>query len=372
MVRADPKVGGTVETPTRSADAGRLHGAGAERKLGGKAEAMPHGQTTVLQKFVGRSPIRDRAEALTPRFWPQKLRNCALWRSSAHCCVLSRSRTRRSSVKTLRSNGFPAPVPWILSCALKLLINGTLRPNEGELTVLGRPMDHSRSGRQWLHRKVGIVLQDPDDQLFGATVEQDVAFGPLNNGMNSAEARLLVLQTLDSLGIGHLADRPIHELSLGEKKRVALGGVLVLEPEIILLDEPAAGLDFAGITSMLGLLARLHESGTTIVISTHDTDLAYEWAEDAWVIRNGRIAAQGAIEDVMRESELLREAHLRVPGLVEIGLAMQHAYPDSLPGPLPRTRDEMIARILNREAEGDREESHIGHSFGDSGSRRSS
>jgi cobalt/nickel transport system ATP-binding protein len=75
---------------------------------------------------------------------------------------------------------------------LMLLINGTLRPNEGELTVLGRPMDYSRSGQQWLHRKVGIVLQDPDDQLFGATVEQDVAFGPLNNGMNSAEARLLV------------------------------------------------------------------------------------------------------------------------------------------------------------------------------------
>ena len=132
-----------------------------------------------------------------------------------------------------------------------LLLNGTLRPQDGELTVLGRPMDYSRAGQQWLHRKVGIVLQDPDDQLFGATVEQDVAFGPLNNGLDSAEARLLVMQTLDSLGIAHLADRPIHELSLGEKKRVALAGVLVLEPEIILLDEPTAGLDFAGITSML-------------------------------------------------------------------------------------------------------------------------
>jgi cobalt/nickel transport system ATP-binding protein len=255
---------------------------------------------------------------------------------------------------------------------LMLLLNGTLRPHEGELFILGKPIDYSKSGLQWLHRKVGIVLQDPDDQLFGATVEQDVAFGPLNNGIGSEEARTFVMSTLDSLGIQHLADRPIHELSLGEKKRVALAGVLVLEPEIILLDEPTAGLDFVGITSTLNLLGRLHQSGTAIVISTHDTDLAHEWAEDAWVIRNGRIAAQGAIEDVMRESELLREAHLRVPGLVEIGLAMQHAYPDSLPGPLPRTRDEMIARILNREAEGDREESHIGHSFDDSGSRRSS
>jgi cobalt/nickel transport system ATP-binding protein len=142
---------------------------------------------------------------------------------------------------------------------LMLLLNGTLRPNEGEIIVLDRTLDYSRSGLQWLHRKVGIVLQDPDDQLFGATVEQDVAFGPLNNGVESAEARSLVMRTLASLGIAHLSDRPIHELSLGEKKRVALAGVLVLEPEIILLDEPTAGLDFVGITSMLGLLGRLHQ-----------------------------------------------------------------------------------------------------------------
>jgi len=228
---------------------------------------------------------------------------------------------------------------------LMLLLNGTLRPQEGELTVLGKPMDYSRSGQQWLHRKVGIVLQDPDDQLFGATVEQDVAFGPLNNGMSSAEARLLVMQTLDSLGIGHLADRPIHELSLGEKKRVALGGVLVLEPEIILLDEPTAGLDFAGITSMLSLLGRLHREGTTIVISTHDTDLAYEWAEEAWVIIDGRIAAQGPITEVMQEREVLRAAHLRMPYLVEMALAMDEACPEWAATTLPRNRNEMLARI---------------------------
>jgi cobalt/nickel transport system ATP-binding protein len=228
---------------------------------------------------------------------------------------------------------------------LMLLLNGTLRPQEGELTVLGRPMDYSRTHLQWLHRKVGIVLQDPDDQLFGATVEQDVAFGPLNNGVDSAEARLLVMHTLESLGIGHLADRPIHELSLGEKKRVALAGVLVLEPEIILLDEPTAGLDFAGITSMLNLLGRLHLAGTAVVISTHDTDLAYEWAEDAWVLLDGHIAAQGPIAEVMRERAVLHAAHLRVPWVVEVALAMRETWPDPDSAPLPRNRDEMIARI---------------------------
>jgi cobalt/nickel transport system ATP-binding protein len=233
---------------------------------------------------------------------------------------------------------------------LMLLLNGTLRPHEGELTVLGQTLDYSKSNLRWLHRKVGIVLQDPDDQLFGATVEQDVAFGPLNNGTESPEARELVMRTLRSLGIVHLADRPIHELSLGEKKRVALAGALVLEPEVLLLDEPTAGLDYEGITSLLHLLGRLHESGTTIVISTHDTDLAYEWAQDAWVLMNGRLAAQSPIEEVLLEREVLRAAHLRVPWLVEMGLAIQEAFPDLLFGPLPRSREQMMARIFNRKA----------------------
>jgi cobalt/nickel transport system ATP-binding protein len=232
---------------------------------------------------------------------------------------------------------------------LMLLLNGTLRPHEGELTVLGRGIDYSRSGLHWLHRKVGIALQDPDDQLFGATVEQDVAFGPLNNGLGSVEARDLVMRTLASLRVSHLADRPIHQLSLGEKKRVALAGVLIQEPEIILLDEPTAGLDFVGITSMLELLDRLHQAGTTIVVSTHDTDLAYEWAEDAWVLMDGHIAAQGPIVEVMQDPEMLQAAHLRIPWLMEMGLAMQGAHPERAPAPLPRNRDQMIARIFNRE-----------------------
>jgi cobalt/nickel transport system ATP-binding protein len=234
---------------------------------------------------------------------------------------------------------------------LMLLLNGTLRPQEGELFVLGKPMDYSGAGQQWLHRKIGIVLQDPDDQLFGATVEQDVAFGPLNNGMESPEARLLVMQTLRSLGIAHLADRPIHELSLGEKKRVALAGVLVLQPEVILLDEPTAGLDFAGITSTLGLLDRLYRDGTTIVVSTHDTDLAYEWAQDAWVLLDGRIEAQGPVSEVLQQRETLRAAHLRTPWLVEAGLAMRKAFPDEFADePLPRNRDGLIAWIAGARA----------------------
>ena len=228
---------------------------------------------------------------------------------------------------------------------LMLLLNGTLRPHDGELIVLGQPLDYSKSGMQRVHRQVGIVLQDPDDQLFGATVEQDVAFGPLNNGLTSPEARELVAKTLADLAILHLIDRPIHELSLGEKKRVALAGVLVLNPKVLLLDEPTAGLDLVGVTSMLNLLARLHQAGTTIVVSTHDTDIAYEWGEEAWVLMDGRIAARGPVCEVLQDRELLRAAHLRVPWMVEVGLAIQQAFPDLADQTLPTDRDGMMELI---------------------------
>jgi cobalt/nickel transport system ATP-binding protein len=228
---------------------------------------------------------------------------------------------------------------------LMMLLNGTLRPQQGELVVLGKPIDYSRAGLHLLRRQVGIVLQDPDDQLFGATVEQDVAFGPLNNGLASDEARALVAESLRSLEIPHLADRPIHELSLGEKKRVALAGVLVLRPQIILLDEPTAGLDFAGISALLELMNGLHRAGTTVVISTHDTDLAYEWADEAWVLGDGGVAAQGPISRVLHDLETLHQAHLKVPLLVELGLAVRKTFPELADHPLPTDRQELLQLI---------------------------
>jgi cobalt/nickel transport system ATP-binding protein len=233
---------------------------------------------------------------------------------------------------------------------LMMLLNGTLRPLEGKLSVLSRPIDYSRSGLHALRREVGVVLQDPDDQLFAATVEQDVAFGLLNNGLDSTAARVIVNETLHKLGISHLADRPVHELSLGEKKRSALAGILVLRPKIILLDEPTAGLDYVGITAMLTLLNDLYAGGTTLIVSTHDTDMAYEWADEAWVMADGHIALQGPVSDVFRQVDVLREAHLRVPALVELGMSLHDARPELAGMPLPRSRKGLAALI--RETDG--------------------
>lgn len=228
---------------------------------------------------------------------------------------------------------------------LMMLLNGTLRPVQGELSVLSQPIDYSRAGLHALRRQVGVVLQDPDDQLFAATVEQDVAFGLLNNGMDSTAARVIVKETLHKLGISHLADRPVHELSLGEKKRAALAGILVLRPKIILLDEPTAGLDYAGISAMLDLLNDLYAAGTALIVSTHDSDLAYEWADEAWVMADGHIAAQGDVEEVFRQVNVLQRAHLRVPALVELGMSLYDAYPELAERPLPRSREGLAALI---------------------------
>ena len=138
----------------------------------------------------------------------------------------------------------------------------------------------------------------------------------------------------------------MHELSLGEKKRAALAGILVLHPKIILLDEPTAGLDYAGIKAMLGLLNELYAAGTTLIVSTHDSDLAFEWADEAWVMSDGRIAAQGPVEDVFRLSDVVRNAHLRVPALVELGIALQEADP-----PSPASRCCEPAKGLHRLSE---------------------
>ena len=265
----------------------------------------------------------------------------------------------REGVWTLRNLDFMVAEPrricllganGVGKSTLFLLLNGTHRPHEGEIRVLGAPIDYSRAGLHQLHQRIGMVLQDPDDQLFGATVEQDVAFGPLNNGMSSAEARMVVDHALARLGIAHLADRPIHELSLGEKKRVALAGVLVLRPAIVLLDEPTAGLDFAGITAMLGLLDELHRAGTTLIISTHDTELAYEWADEAWVLADGRITAQGSTQQVLLRRETLEHAHLKLPLVVEIALALHERRPDLAGRPLPTTRADLI-RLLSEHIE---------------------
>jgi cobalt/nickel transport system ATP-binding protein len=237
---------------------------------------------------------------------------------------------------------------------LFLHLNGTLRPRSGEVRLDGRRCAHGRKELLEWRRRVGIVFQDPDDQLFAATVAQDVSFGPLNLGLAEAEVLQRVDEALAAIEISHLAERPTHQLSFGQKKRVALAGVLAMRPEVVLLDEPTAGLDPSGVGEMLAALARLRAAGTTLVLATHDMDLAYAWADEVAVLHEGRLLGQGEPEAILGDEELLRTARLRMPGALAMARALRAAgvladdrrgLPRDIPGLCRALREESTSAL---------------------------
>ena len=226
---------------------------------------------------------------------------------------------------------------------LLLHLNGTLRPASGEVLVAGSPGDYSRKGLIAWRRRVGLVLQDPDDQLFAASVAEDVSFGPLNLGLTASETRDRVAEALHALNISDLAERPTHMLSGGQKKRVAIAGAVAMRPEVLLLDEPTAGLDHLASVHLVALLARLAREGMTLVFSTHDVDLAHRLADEIALFREGRVLAQGPAEAILTDRPLLERAHLRPPLLIEIGLKARALGLVGAETALPRRRADLMA-----------------------------
>lgn len=196
-------------------------------------------------------------------------------------------------------------------------LSGAHRPSAGQIRLNGAPLQHGRDGLRAHRRSVQLVLQDPDDQLFSADVTQDVGFGPLNLGLSPDEARARVDEALELLGIVHLADRPTHQLSYGERKRVTIAGAVAMRPAVLLLDEPTAGLDPTGVEETRAALDRLAAQGTTIALATHDVDFALSWAEEAAVVADGGVR-QGPITELLSDTELLSRAHLRQPWPLEL------------------------------------------------------
>ncbi|MCX5414355.1 energy-coupling factor ABC transporter ATP-binding protein [Streptomyces sp. NBC_00059] len=225
---------------------------------------------------------------------------------------------------------------------LMRLLSGGLRPREGRLTVQGTPVTYDRKGLTRLRTTVQLVVQDPDDQLFAASVAQDVSFGPLNLGLPDTEVRGRVDEALAALDITHLADRPTHLLSYGQRKRTAIAGAVAMRPRVLILDEPTAGLDPDGQERLLDTLGTLRASGTTVVMATHDVDLALRWADDCAVLTPGGVRS-GPAPTVLARTDLLREAGLRLPwGIATARLLRAHGLLDA-GAPGPRTPEELAA-----------------------------
>ncbi|MET9155206.1 ATP-binding cassette domain-containing protein [Streptomyces griseoflavus] len=225
---------------------------------------------------------------------------------------------------------------------LMRLLSGGLRPTGGELTVGGRPVRYDRKGLTALRTTVQLVVQDPDDQLFAASVGQDVSFGPLNLGLSDAQVRARVTQALAALDITALADRPTHLLSYGQRKRTAIAGAVAMRPRVLILDEPTAGLDPDGQERLLATLDGLREGGTTVVMATHDVDLALRWADDAALLTPAGVG-RGPVAELLARTDLLRAAGLRLPWGVAAGLFLRARGLTADAAAGPRTPQELAA-----------------------------
>ena len=229
-----------------------------------------------------------------------------------------------------------------------LCLNGILRPDEGRVLIDGEPVSYTRKGLLDVRKKVGIVFQEPDNQLFSASVFQEISFGILNLGVDEETARQEVEKVIRELKITPFQNRPAHALSGGQKKQVAIADILVMHPEIMILDEPAAALDPAHTRKVHQIVDRLTGKGITVLMATHDIDYAYRWADEIVLMHEGRVLRQGTPEAVCADREALCKAGLEPPSVLRLWECLQDKGMISRTDRHPRSTDELI-RMLERD-----------------------
>ncbi len=201
---------------------------------------------------------------------------------------------------------------------LFLHFNGIYEPDKGEIFVDGEKLKYNKKALLKCRQKVGIVFQNPDNQIFAPTVEEDIAFGPLNLKLPMGEVQRRVEEALKRVGMEGFEKRAPHHLSGGQKKRVAIAGILAMKPEIMVLDEPTAGLDPQGALKIMNLLSKLNQEGITIVISTHDVDLVPQYVNKIFVMADGEIIGDGTPKEIFSNEDLIKKANLKLPIISEL------------------------------------------------------
>lgn len=224
-------------------------------------------------------------------------------------------------------------------------LNGILRPLSGEVLVKGEKI--TKKNVRMCREAVGIVFQDPDDQVLAPSVEEDIAFGPINMGLSREEVETRVKEALEMVGLTGFEERAPHHLSGGQKKLVAIAGILAMRPEVIVLDEPTAGLDPLSSARILELIMKMNrELGITMLLSTHDVDVVPYFAERVFVLHHGRLEADGSPEAIFNDPELLRKAHLRLPRVAEVfEMLQQEGVNVSIQITAETARDEILRVI---------------------------
>ncbi len=200
------------------------------------------------------------------------------------------------------------------TCFLNL--NGVYRPDSGRILYRGKEI--GKKDLNELRKNVGIVFQDADNQIIASTVFAEVSFGPMNLKLPREEVKKRVEDALEYMNLGSMRDRPPHYLSGGEKKRVSIADIIAMESEVVIFDEPTASLDPVNVEMLESVLDKMNEMGKTLLISTHDVDFAYRFADRAVIFAGGRIIADGPVREVFEDDEVLHQANLKRPILLEV------------------------------------------------------
>ncbi len=224
------------------------------------------------------------------------------------------------------------------------LLVGLLKAKSGRIAIGGREIGSLAA--EELYQRVGLVFQNPNDQLFAATVEEDCAFGPRNLNIQETEVQRRVTESLAAVAALPLRGRAIHHLSFGEQKRVSLAGVLAMRPAVLILDEPTAGLDPAGEAQMMQLLKKLNrEERMTVILATHSVDMLPLFANRIYVLDRGRVLQEGPSEEIFCHQEMIVRAKLRIPYVSRLMYEMKRHDGVPIDG-LPLTIGEARAQLL--------------------------
>ena len=227
---------------------------------------------------------------------------------------------------------------------LFLLLNGILKPVSGEYLFDGKLVDYKRKSLFELRKSVGVVFQEPDNQLFAPTVYEELSFGPMNLGIPEDEVKARIEHVMQVLDIEKHKNKPPHLLSYGQKKQVAIGSLLAMKPSMLVLDEPTSGLDGEHTEQMVKVLDKLHQEGTTILLSTHDVNFAFEWADTIVLMNNGKIETVGTGIEVFSDKASLKKCGLKLPAILHIYNTIAHKCKT---GELPKTVEQLNEIISN-------------------------
>lgn len=226
-----------------------------------------------------------------------------------------------------------------------LNINGVLMPEHGEISF--RDTKITKKSIRQLRKSIGIVFQDADNQIIASTVRDEISFGPMNLKLSKEEVKERVNMAMDYMNLADFEDRPPHYLSGGEKKRVAIADIIAMKSEIIIFDEPTAALDPQNADMLEHVLDRLTQEGKTLLVSTHDVDFTYRWADRVLVFCQGRIIADGTPREIFSDAEIVGMANLMRPTMLDVyeQLVEYHLLPED--GAYPKDVQELKNYLKN-------------------------